>query len=581
MTTLQLANLQSQIETSLDRLQSFLLSRGEPTLLAKAETLEGHRKNLRDRPLLSLAFSGQYSAGKSTIISALTGEKNIRISADVATDEVKAYRWREIELWDTPGLYADRADHTAKAEQAQREADLIVYCLTTNLFDNVTATDFRRLAFEKGYAPKLFLLINKLSMEDVDDTTAFIRNLTASLDRTLSPHRLGEFNHAFIDAQDYRDGLASSNSDLIRFSQFEACVDQLNDWIKQRGLLARLDPPIRLGLSTIDEALGSLPEQTFEQNPELFLLNQQLRIVQNQQRRTEAEVRRLGSGILHQMQVLGEQLLSGELGEEPKLAEVSFQARCEEINKAAFEELNEIIQESYEKLEAKLDDFANEPFVADYFASVDASKTGSIPKGGHDASRNDASRKDASGKENPIKGMAKMLLGKGAEKFGLPGGIMSKTSQVADGAGHQMIYNVGKFFGKNFKPWEAVKMAKGLGQAVAILGIVVTAYEVYEQVNEDAKADERQRQHDQQLHEARAQVHALAEAMDAQLRKIYQQEYDLPVTGVILDCLNAERDRVLTQESTNKELVERLSVHRSELKGYLQQLYAVDQQTPA
>ena len=256
MTTFQLADLQNRIESSLDQLQSFLLSRGEPALQAAADALEGHRRASRDRPLLSLAFSGQYSAGKSTIISALTGDKTIRISADVATDEVKAYRWRDIELWDTPGLYADRADHTAKAQQAQREADLIVYSLTTNLFDNVTASDFRCLAFEKGYAPKLFLLINKLSMEDVDDTDSYLLNLASSIDRTLSPHRLSEFNHAFIDAQDYRDGLASSNQDLIHFSRFEAFMEQLNAWIKERGLLARLDPPIRLGLSAIDEALA-------------------------------------------------------------------------------------------------------------------------------------------------------------------------------------------------------------------------------------------------------------------------------------------------------------------------------------
>ena len=138
MTTFQLADLQKRIESSLDQLQSFLLSRGEPSLLAVANSLEEQRQASRNRPLLSLAFSGQYSAGKSTIISALTGDKNIRISADVATDEVKAYPWRDIELWDTPGLYAERADHTAKAELAQREADLIVYCLTTNLFDNIS-----------------------------------------------------------------------------------------------------------------------------------------------------------------------------------------------------------------------------------------------------------------------------------------------------------------------------------------------------------------------------------------------------------------------------------------------------------
>ena len=570
MTTLQLTDLQHKIEANLDQLQGFLLARGEPALQATANALQQRKQDLGDRPLLSLAFSGQYSAGKSTIISALTGNKEIRISADVATDEVKAYRWRDIELWDTPGLYADRTDHTEKAEQALREADLIVYCLTTNLFDNVTASDFRRLAFEKGYAPKIFLLINKLSMEDVEDTEAYIDALIGTIDRTLVPHQLTEFNHSFIDAQDYRDGLATSNQELIRFSRFEAFVAQLNAWIQERGLLARLDPPIRLGLNTIDEALATLPETTFEQNPELFLLNQQLRIVQTQQRRTDAEVRRLGSGIVQQMQLLGEQLLSGELGKDPKQAESSFQTRCEEINKSAFEELNSLIQESYQQLQSKLDDFANESFVADYFASVDASQAGSVPRG----------ESEGGGNANPIKGVAKMLLGKGSEKFGMPGGLMAGTKQVAGTGGHQIVYNVGKLFGKNFKPWEAVKTAKGLGQAIGILGIAMSAYEVYEQVNEDSKAAERQRKHEQQLQEARAQILKLAETMAAQLREVHQQEYDLPVIGRIVEQINASRDQILTKESSAKELVERLSAIRAEFKGYLRLLYAVDPQAP-
>lgn len=571
MATFQLADLQNRIDTSLDQLQGYLLARGEAALQATAQALEGDRQSLGNRPLLSLAFSGQFSAGKSTIISALTGETDIRISADVATDEVKAYRWRDIELWDTPGLYADRADHTTKAEQAQRESDLIVYCLTTNLFDNVTAADFRRLAFDKGYAPKLFLLINKLSMEDVDDTASFIHNLTTSLDRTLSPHRLEEFNHAFIDAQDYRDGLASSNPDLIRFSRFEAFVSELNDWIQQRGLLARLDPPIRLGLSTIDEALATLPEQTFEQNPTLFVLNQQLRILQNQQRRSDAEVRRLGSGVMHQIQELGEQLLTGDLGEEPKQAEINFKARCEEINQAAFQELNQLIQESYQQLQSKLDDFAKEPLIADYFAAVDASQAASKP----------TTEQSRGGNVSPIKNMAKTLLGKGAEKFGLRNGLWTGTREVAGTAGHQLVYNVGKMLGKNFKPWEAVKMAKGLGQAIGFLGIAMSAYEIFEQINEDAKADERQRRHDQQLQEARSQFRSLAEAMKAQLQEIYQKEYDVPIVGQILEQLNASRDNVLAQEASNRDLVENLSAYRTELKTCLEQLYVVNHYVPA
>jgi len=571
MTTFQLPELQRRIKSSLDGLQGFLLFRGEPSLQEKANALQKKRVDLGNRALLSLAFSGQYSAGKSTMISALTGRSDIYISADVATDEVQAYRWREIELWDTPGLFADRPDHTIKAEKALREADLIVYCLTTNLFDNVTAADFRRLAFENGFAPKIFLVVNKLSMVDVDDTDAYIANLTISIDRTLAPHYVSDFNHAFIDAEEFREGIVDGDEDLLLSSRFEEFIHRLNGWVKQQGLLARLDPPIRLGLSTIDEALATLPDGTFEQNPKLFLLNQQLRIVQSQQRRTTAEVRRIGTGVVQHLQLLGEQLLSGELGGDQEQAQLGFRTRCEEINKSAFVDLNGILQAAYEQLQTSLDDFAREPFVAEFFASVDASAAGYAPKRGEEADI----------KSNPIKDIARDLLGNGAEKFTLPGGILSSSSQVAGSSGHQLVYTVGKFIGKDFRPWEAVNIAKGLGQAVGILSIAMAAYSVYDHVNEESKAEDRQRQADQQLSEARSQIRKFAEAMAAQVQEIYQQEYDLPLIGDILERLNTSRDEVLSRETSNKELVEGLSGYRSELKSYLQQLYTVEHQTEA
>ncbi|MCP9932689.1 50S ribosome-binding GTPase [Cyanobium sp. Candia 9D4] len=563
MASFQLPELQHRIQSNLDGLQAFLLARGETALQEKANALQQQRLALGERALLSLAFSGQYSAGKSTIISALTGRSDIHISADVATDEVQAYRWRDIELWDTPGLFADRPDHTAKAEKALREADLIVYCLTTNLFDNVTAADFRRLAFENGFAPKIFLVVNKLSMVDVEDTDAYIANLTISIDRTLAPHHLSGFHHAFMDAEEFREGVADEDEGLLSSSRFEGFVQRLNDWVKQQGLLARLDPPIRLGLSCIDEALATLPDGTFEQNPELFLLNQQLRIVQSQQRRTAAEVSRIATSVVQHVRLLGEQLLSGELGEEESKAESGFRTGCEAINKSAFDDLNGILQEAYEQLQTKLDDFAREPFVAEYFASVEAGTAGSVPKPAEAAGT----------KSNPINDIAKDLLGRGAEKFSLPGGILSSSSQVAGTTGHQLVYTVGKFLGKDFRPWEAVNIAKGLGQVVGILSIALAAYSVYDHVNEESKAEERQRQADNQLSEARSQIRKLAEAMAAQLQDTYQQEYDLPVIGVILERLNAARDEVLALETSNKELVEALSGYRTELKGCLGELY--------
>jgi len=549
MATFQFPELQHRIQSSLDGLQAFLLAQGGPALQEKVSALQQQRLALGERALLSLAFSGQYSAGKSTIISALTGRSDIYISADVATDEVQAYRWRDIEIWDTPGLFADRQEHTAKAKKALRDADLIVYCLTTNLFDTVTAADFRRLAFENGFAPKIFLVVNKLSMVDVDDIDAFITNLRISIDRTLAPYSLSSFSHAFIDAQDFREGNADGDESLMSSSRFDDFILRLNGWVQQQGVLARLDPPIRLGLSTIDEALAAMPDGTFEQNPETFLLNQQLRIVQSQQRRTAADVRRIATSMVQRVRLLGEQLLSGELGEEENHAELSFRNTCEAINNLAFDDLNSTLQEAYEQLQAKLDDFAREPFVAEYFASVEAGRAGTVPRRGEESRV----------KGNPIKEVARDLLAKGAENFSFPGGILSSSSQVAGSTGHHLVYNIGKFLGKDFRPWEAVNIAKGLGQVVGILSIAMAAFSVYDHVNEESKAQERQRQTDHQLSMARSQIRKLAEAMEAQLLEVFQKEYDLPVIGIILGRLNAARDEVLARETSNKQLVEGLS----------------------
>ena len=57
------------------------------------QQLNSDLATVTDRKQLKIAFVGQYSAGKSTIISALTGCKDIKIDANVATDKVSEYHW--------------------------------------------------------------------------------------------------------------------------------------------------------------------------------------------------------------------------------------------------------------------------------------------------------------------------------------------------------------------------------------------------------------------------------------------------------------------------------------------------------
>ena len=122
-----------------------------------------------DRKELRLAFVGQYDSGKSTIISALTGRKDIKIDSNIATDVVSEYRWNNIVLMDTPGILAGKVEaHDEATKKALKDCDLIFYVLTSQLFDNVVFNNFIDLAYNQHFADKMFIVINKMGMESGD-----------------------------------------------------------------------------------------------------------------------------------------------------------------------------------------------------------------------------------------------------------------------------------------------------------------------------------------------------------------------------------------------------------------------------
>ena len=131
-----------------------------------AKKIDVELLNLNERKELRLAFVGQYGSGKSTIISALTGNKDIVIDSNISTDKVTEYRWNNIVLMDTPGILAGKVEeHDERTKTALKECDLIFYVLTSQLFDNVVFNNFIDLAYNQHLADKMFIVINKMNME--------------------------------------------------------------------------------------------------------------------------------------------------------------------------------------------------------------------------------------------------------------------------------------------------------------------------------------------------------------------------------------------------------------------------------
>ena len=93
----------------------------------------------QDAPI-SIVVAGQYSAGKSTIIKMLTGRNDIEIGAKITTQKADIYEWNGLRIVDTPGIHTElRPDHDEISYSEIASADMLIYVITNELFDNYLA----------------------------------------------------------------------------------------------------------------------------------------------------------------------------------------------------------------------------------------------------------------------------------------------------------------------------------------------------------------------------------------------------------------------------------------------------------
>jgi GTP-binding protein EngB required for normal cell division len=308
-----------------------LLAQGNTSeLTAIRKKVDDELKEYQEQGILGVAFVGQYSAGKSTIISAMTGRRDIRIDADIATDKTTNYDWNGIKLIDTPGLFTDRQDHDEITYEAINKSDLLVFCLTYMLFDSLTAENFKKLAYEKGYRWKMMLVINKMS-DEAGEEEQKIANYRTSLAEALKPYSLDEFPICFIDAKDYCEGIDGKDDFLTEISRFPTFIDALNQFVERRGSLARFDTPVRIALSCVDEAQLSFSRNSSEDSTFFEVLTRLSRTVRKERDRLRTKVKNIAlemsSGVASEGNTL-----AAAVGSEQKFENLNKQA---ELNQAA------------------------------------------------------------------------------------------------------------------------------------------------------------------------------------------------------------------------------------------------------
>lgn len=500
------------------RFESILARTGEllntPALkgTSLAAQLEKNLQEFRKRGFLTIAFVGEYSAGKSSLISALTGRRDLAISADIATDQCREYEWNGVRLIDTPGLWTERKDHDARTYDAIAKADLLVYCLTYSLFDTTTLSNFKELAFERNYQKKMLLLVNKMSAEagDVEDR---IRHYTASLQESLAPNDLAQFPIAFCDARDHLDGENEGDDELKALSRFDILTELLNKFIEAKGATARLDTPLRIVLSSLDDVTEACTRDDGRDDQQSHLLKKLTGVVARQRRALSIKVEGGISDLTHSIQKIGSSFAK-DIGVNPDLqSELErSQHKIEALCQQSSDRLQKEIETAVESLREEIGKEFDSPLMKDFIASANT--------------RVDANAPDTTDLSGSLKKNVAVLkriadaLGVSANK-GIISAAQASKSGLANG-----IRTVGKWVGLKFKPWQAANWAKNLTNAVPYIGVVLSVLSLAS----DVASEVEEAKNVAQLREAKRDLlnhfKNVAESVEIEIRKSATEAMD-------------------------------------------------------
>lgn len=502
---------------------------------------------LQEKIKLEIAFIGQYSAGKSTIISALTGDRDIKIGDDVTTDVVKDYPWGKVLLIDTPGIKAGRPDHDKVSIEYMNKADLLVYVITTQGFSDDTANNFRKLAFLENRIDKMMLVINKSSQGDVEVS---LNNWINDALNVADPKTSEELYLSVMDAKDYIEALEiedlTDQRELIEYSRYELFIEKLNRFISEKGILGRLITP----LNTIEEYLNRIVNQITATNEDTknlleLLMRKQFRLKEskkNIESIVNGHIDSLVSSIKKEGNKIANLIEKGGNNETLKMESKNSIDTIKELVDDINNKVEHSIESEFEQLKIELD-ILMQSVLAQKLLNKDSVKVSFRPDielDGFDKNKVDAGVDILNNVGRFAEGFA---TNKEATKLGLEG-----LKKASGSDAHQVIYKVGKFFGHKFRPYEAVKYANKVAKVGSVVGKVAIGLPFlaagYEQYSEGkhAKTIIEERRKVRESYEKIA--NDILTSFNKQFKKLNEEVYDVEIKNtynIMMGIRNSEK----------------------------------------
>ena len=562
--TFKTADIAQRFKSLCIQFDTLLVSNKSQELTKIRQKLHDGLKEYKQQGALAVAFVGQYSAGKSTIISALTGRRDIYIDADIATDKIAFYDWTGIRIIDTPGLFTDRQDHDDITYDAIEKADLLVFCLTDMLFDEITAENFKKLAYDKGYRWKMMLAINKMSASAGEEAQK-ISSYSHSLSEALKPYKLTEFPTCFVDAKDYCNSVDRDDDLSVKFSQrsrFSTFIEELNQFVERRSSLARLDTPVRIVLGCIDDAQIGFARNSDEDTTFLEVLLRLSRRINKERERLRTRVKSIILEMSAAIITEGTNLASA-VGDERfedlnKQSEINVRKHYEKAGKALESVIETAIHSIQNEIETELQSNLTQAFVAQI--NFDQKINVEIQNQKFDSQQIGQQIAWLTGIAEKAGVQLAASSARGFISTAKSGQAFLRPMDAAGSATHLFVLEAGKAIGFKFKPWQAVGIAKNIGNAAMFLGPALALISI----GFDMHTMHQEHEHERKMADVRRDITSQFKAIAIDLEQQIEgqlHEFEVQIYGQLEQNISEARQQTEAAMATsNTELAQLASI---------------------
>ena len=519
-----------------------------------------------DKPI-SLALAGQYSAGKSTIIKALTGRDDIATGAGITTEQTHVYEWNGVRVVDTPGIHTTvRPEHDDIAYEAISNADLLVFVITSGLFDSHIAEHYRKLTIDRGKGYEAILVVNKMGHNADGNSPEARAIITEALREPLAPFTPEDLLITCTDAENALEARTETDPELAAYLQQEgnlnALVENLNTLVRQKGLSSRQTTVLYAIEQVLQTAIEREVTDDTDADALALIYNQNVRVISDTKDLLRLSVNnaidRAASNIRNAGAELADQIHMDASKESMETAAAEVDRRVEEIINQLARESQELASEITPTLTAQLTELSDSPLHQGTFTNIEMR----------------AQQRDWIGATG-IAARVSEQLGQLAANLSLNATAIAQgatgLARFSGSATHGAVLNIGHFLGHSFRPWEAVRYASFIGRAAPILAIAGAALSVGMQIWDERRTERRSQEIEKIRQEVLSQHLSISVGVSDQFKqeweKIIQEALDEPLAEITQHRLelnqlrqeqNAHLERLNAASQAARDLIQRI-----------------------